>query len=505
MLESRRHDGGTGAAVAASPVRPTNYSEADPALALVQGDNSMNALEHYREAARLNSTDPQVLKDLADYLLVGAGKPEEAFETYQRVLLIMPDDPETLQVLGNLSVSLRRFTEARGYYGRLVATQPWNVSAKKSLASLQSFQPVDGPLPPKDEFREAITDLQKTCNGLDEHQIHDKLDRLVALKEETVRRQSPPKRSVSYADIQKYIAAEEIDKAIAGLEQYVAASPDHAVAHNDLGVLYYRVGQKAKALEHYRRAVELDGDNAVFRKNLADHLYVEEADVEGAAREYIHVLRGQPKDVEALIAFGHICTDLGKPADAEFFFNKVIDIQPWNVTARHSIDALKKNSIAGVEDGSPESEYRAIRQLVQVGSTGAALQALRQYVIRSPQHAAAQNDLAVLSYHAGNKADALRGYEAAARLEPTNATYQMNLADYLFVEEHRDEDALRIYVNVLKANPRDIEVLLGIARICEILGRLEDARVFYGRVLEWEPANITARQALEKLPRSQGN
>jgi tetratricopeptide (TPR) repeat protein len=104
-----------------------------------------------------------------------------------------------------------------------------------------------------------------------------------------------------------------------------------------------------------------------------------------------------------------------------------------------------------------------------------------------------------LHYQHGNKEDALRNYETAVRLDSANTTSQKNLADFYYVELGRVEEALQIYVKILEANPEDAETLLITGHICVSQHRFDDARVFYQRVLELEPANEAARQNLEKL------
>lgn len=53
------------------------------------------------------------------------------------------------------------------------------------------------------------------------------------------------------------------------LEALVAREPDHAPAHNDLGVLCYRKGDSAGAALHLRRAASLEPRNRTFAANLA--------------------------------------------------------------------------------------------------------------------------------------------------------------------------------------------------------------------------------------------
>ena len=59
-------------------------------------------------------------------------------------------------------------------------------------------------------------------------------------------------------------------EAIGALRVFLGLCPDYALAHNDLGVLYFKEGEKEKAHKHYERASQLEPDNLAFQKNLAD-------------------------------------------------------------------------------------------------------------------------------------------------------------------------------------------------------------------------------------------
>ncbi|HON00529.1 MAG TPA: tetratricopeptide repeat protein, partial [Acidobacteriota bacterium] len=70
------------------------------------------------------------------------------------------------------------------------------------------------------------------------------------------------------------VAAGKRAEAGFALEKLVESYPGYPPAYNDLGVLYGESGEVSKALAAYEKAVSLDPENATFRKNLADHLYV---------------------------------------------------------------------------------------------------------------------------------------------------------------------------------------------------------------------------------------
>ena len=330
-----------------------------------------------------------------------------------------------------------------------------------------------------------------------------------------------------YEGVQKLINSDRPKEAIGALEMFLAICPNYPLAHNDLGVLYYGEGEKEKALVHYEHVAQLEPENPVFQKNLADFYYVEQGRVEEAMELYVKVLAANPTDIETLLILGHICVSLEKFEDAKVFYGKALELEPWNVDAREMLDELGKGQGAAgggrkTEDGGREKEdgwmggrvdegtgvshfesaekmYQNAQNLIEIGREKDGISALEKLVKAYPDHAIAHNDLGVLCYNHGSKEETLYHYEKAAQLEPYNDIFQKNLADFYYVEEGRMEEALQIYVKLLEANPTDLETLLILGQICVSLKKTDDARVFYNKVLELEPWNVDARERLDEL------
>jgi tetratricopeptide (TPR) repeat protein len=444
------------------------------------------ALEMYREAARLAPGDAAVQKAYADFVYVALGKPADALPLYKHVLDLKPGDTETLHILGNLSASQQRPDDARLYYNRLLGIEPWNMAAKKSLQALPAQPASDG------TFKEAILSARQTVQSGEHDQVNATLDRLVELKREAMAVKPAAQREIPYDDIRRMASSGQLDQAIAALEQLIARTPDNALAHNDLGVLYTNAGKPEKALRHHRRAVELDPTTVTYRKNLADLLFVAEGDAEGALQAYVDILRNHPKDVETLGAIALICSSLGKTADARTFYDLILDIEPWNQAIRSQRDALANGA-------SVEVSHERAQALAREGRTAEACEMLERFIATSPANALAHNDLGVLYYQMGDSARAQAEYEEAVRLDPENSDLKKNLAEFYSVAQGRHEDALRILVDVLRKQPRDAETLMSIGRVCEMTGRVNDAKDFFNKVLEVEPWNQSAREQLQRI------
>ena len=72
------------------------------------------------------------------------------------------------------------------------------------------------------------------------------------------------------APVLAHFAQKDYDKAIEALEGLRAETPDDPVIHFNLACAYSLTGKKAPALEHLRRAVELDDEFAESAKNDSD-------------------------------------------------------------------------------------------------------------------------------------------------------------------------------------------------------------------------------------------
>ncbi len=292
------------------------------------------------------------------------------------------------------------------------------------------------------------------------------------------------------------------------------AHPDFALAHNDLGVLYLNEDEPENALKHYKRAAELEPENATFLKNLADLCFVKLGRAQEALEIYVKLLEKNPADVEILTALGHICIDLKAYDNARTFFCRILETDPWNQEAKQVMDALaKKETMATTDQGAGKDHplpmdpgidpavrmYQDALALMERDGDEAGMAALEDLLETHSDFGLAHNHLGVLHYQQGSKEKALKHYEAAARLDPLNDTFQKNLADFYFVEAGRTEEALKIYTKLLEAHPKDTEILLIMGQICLSLDKWEDARVFYGKVLKIEPWNMTARKKIVEL------
>ena len=302
-----------------------------------------------------------------------------------------------------------------------------------------------------------------------------------------------------YASVASLIETGDHAKAIKELESLLDEYPDFANGHYDLGSLYLTSGDRQQALERYQRAVELDPQNTTFLKTLADYYYTEENDIAKAKPQYHRVIEKNPQHVETLQILGNLAVVERDLNTAKEFYQKVLDIEPWNHDALMIIEKIDQHQNQQAHGISEDSEYEKIHRQVQEGKVDDAIHSLEQLIKERPDFAIAYNDLGVLYYQAGMKEKTLECYEEAVRLDPNQMNFQKNLAEFYFVELGRVEDALKIYHRLLNMDPTDIETLMATGYICRSLNRNEDAVVFFERILDIEPWNLEASDNLDQL------
>ena len=95
----------------------------------------------------------------------------------------------------------------------------------------------------------------------------------------------------------------------------------------------------------------------------------------------------------------------------------------------------------------------------------------------------------------GKAEDAIDYFSDALQLNPNNINAQINISDAL-VEMQKYEEGIQTLMHTLKSNPNEINALLRMGNLYREAGRQEEAEDYFNKVLEIEPGNEIAREAL---------
>src|ERR1700758_1638829 len=116
-------------------------------------------------------------------------------------------------------------------------------------------------------------------------------------------------------------------EATAQLEALLPYAPKSFEIHELLGLAYAAQSQDAKALEHFRTAVQLKPDSAEARTNLATSLS-HSGKAEQAGEQFRKALSLEPKNYDANHNLGEFYVQTGKLAEAAPYLEEAQRINP---------------------------------------------------------------------------------------------------------------------------------------------------------------------------------
>jgi Flp pilus assembly protein TadD len=267
-------------------------------------------------------------KNLADFYFAELEWTGDAIQAYLDILKNNPFDVEALNALGTISLQIGRKEQARQYFTRTLQLDDNNVEARQALDQLgasTAAQPdtrrISGGAPLTCQEAPAVVFVPPRAASLPDTRPE-------------------PARSPDelYNEAISLVDAGSPNEALQLLETLVTQDPGNALAHNDLGALYQRLGDLQRSRRHHEEAVRIKPASAIFQKNLADLLCVEFGEFEEALRIYVRLQAKTPQDIEILKAVSYICRQVGKSAESRFFLERVLALQPWD---REALEALR--------------------------------------------------------------------------------------------------------------------------------------------------------------------
>jgi tetratricopeptide (TPR) repeat protein len=259
-----------------------------------QIEDYKKALKHFERAVCLEPNNIKYQKNLGDFYYTILSRSEDALDCYRKVLGIDPMNSEVSLVTANLLVSLHRLEEAEELYKKILSLEPWRL-----------------------DVQELIEKIEKKRKGKNFETTEER-----------------------YQEAQRLAQVNDRKKAIEILEKILTDDPEYAMAHNDIGVLRYQMGEIEDAQGHYEKAVEIDSENMVFKKNLAEYYLFVKGEILKALEIYLSILKDHPYDIETLLAAAKISEKFERIEDAKVFYEAILDIEPWNLEASEKLTQI---------------------------------------------------------------------------------------------------------------------------------------------------------------------
>jgi len=248
----------------------------------------------------------------------------------------------------------------------------------------------------------------------------------------------------------------------------LAKDPDNARAANNVGSLWLKRGDLARAAPYFLEALRVKPGYASAHYNLGVAL-AGSGNTAEAVGQFQAALRRDPNSADIHINLGVAWLKLDRPADARSEFEAALRLQPGSPDAQFDLGlafaalgqpqeaAAHYHAATELQPDLPEAQVKLGDALAQTGRIGEAITAyqaaLRLQPDRPPVHFALGNLLA----RTGRLDDAIAEFQQAVRLEPADLQARNNLGNALLMSGRVDA-AIREYEEILRRQPDNASV-----------------------------------------------
>ncbi len=333
--------------------------------------------------------------------------------------------------------------------------------------------------------------------------------------------------------------------AIKEYEKYVeqVGTRERLSVYKTLGYLYTKTNQTKEAISSYLRAAELDNKDANLFYNLSD-LY-EKTDQKDKSDEYLRkAVALKSGDTEGHLELAKRLIKRGKYGDAEEHINAVLKKDPKSLEALLlKINIQEKK---GDKKGQKETYYQILsfdkdNQTViynlavleyEMGDYPRSLSQFKAYLKSNPKDAVAQAFVFDIYRKQKNDRLAFEQAQILIKLKPQEISYYQYLFEYLdglgnykkmielmeqglksspnnpdlreylvvaYLKTGKEDLAIAEMEKILKSKPKDLSLLLRLAKLKEKQKDFEGALEAYKRILDISPDHEEAGEAYLRL------
>jgi Flp pilus assembly protein TadD len=257
------------------------------------------------------------------------------------------------------------------------------------------------------------------------------------------------------------------------LRQAVSLSPLVCNARNALGKLYLAEGRSAEAEEQFHRSVDIE-PNIMAYSNLGV-IHWERGEVKPAEQEWREALRLAPNDPSLLNDLGLLSVHQGRYAEAVSYFEQAMGLKPDDPFPHLNLGiAFVKLGQSGAAEAefltvlslSPENLEARNRLGMIYLDAGRLDEAERQFrgSVETQPNAPGYGGLGEICLRRGEAGAAERAFLKATSLDPADSGAHFKLGALYFSRGQRAE-AMREYEAGLKSNPENHDALSAMQKL----------------------------------------
>jgi tetratricopeptide (TPR) repeat protein len=243
----------------------------------------------------------------------------------------------------------------------------------------------------------------------------------------------------------------------------LARNPDCWMAHSNLGTLLYNQGHIEEAMEHYRKAIQLNPNNCDDLNNLGLTL-ADEGRFDEAIENYYKAIQIKPDYSDALSNLGVALVVQGRFDEAIENIRKAIQIKPNNP------QMLDNLGVAFATQGRFDEAIEYYRQTIKI----------------KPNYSDALSNLGVALVAQGRFDEAIENFRKAIQIKPNDPQILDNLG-VAFAAQGRFDEAIEYYRQAIRVNSNRPETFFHLGMTLNQSGRSREAVVQYREALRLNP------------------
>lgn len=388
---------------------------------------------------------------------------------------------KNLATLKTLLKSYRKASNMNGVVSvlkRLIAIDPKDLNSRVELAEILEKR---GQLKSAARQYEAILGI---VSGKDKLPLYDKLGYL-------------------------FTKTGNFKKAAVFYQKAAEMDPKDANLFYNLAYLYEKTGEQKTSRRYLEKALALTPGDMDGRMKLAQDLMAEGE--WGKAETYLsQVLSRRPKSLPALLLMAHVLDKRGETKALQEVYRRILAVNPGNGTVKYNLGVLE------YETGNLKGALPILTEYVKAHPKDAETHRILLDIYRrlkSPDKAYQEallltklgsKDLDTWMYvinHLNSQGDYKQMIPVLTdglKIHP-EATELRNYLIVAYLKTGMEKKAMTEMEEVLKKRPKDMDLLLNLARLKEKYGDYSGALEAYKRVLVLSPNNEEAQNAYLKL------
>ncbi len=477
-----------------------------PYTLLIQVKEGPEVLANFNLVVRITAFDLEAEADSATDI-------NKAIRLYRKALTLAPDSEDIKWKLVALLEQTRDYRGAAAVYEEMIKDKP-KVKVLKKLLSIYKTSM---------NYRKLVKTYHRLIKISPDAEARIYLYQLANLQ----------------IDLRQY------DEAIATLEELKAGLSEEQRADilKKIGYLYAQAKRTDKSIAAYEEAAQIGKTDPNVFYNLA-RLYQIKGNIKGYQSSLERALKADPTNLDTRFELAKSYADTGKTENAEKELRKVLKIDPNHLEARlELIKLLQKSGQVGPQ--IEEYEFllakkphdKVIRYNLGVlyfetGKLDKAQEQMEELARLDPNDSDVKQYLFEIYQRKNKVKEAYRLAKELTRLLPDfepaydfifnyldQQGYYQDLANqatqwikarpkvirfreyraYAHLKQNKLDLVLQDYEAIFKLKPKDISIMLKLAKLYEGVGKIEAAIKIYDRILKIEPNHEQAAQARLRL------